>query len=371
MNRRPTVLALAAALFSGVGVFAPEAAGQTFQLLSSPPGITSEWAFGLSDDGGVVVGNGVGGAFFWTPQGGFEHFAPNTSSPYAGWGYGVSGDGTTAVGGARYAGDSTFHAYRFRRGGTLEILGRQAGYQNAYAQDASYDGSVVVGRSESFDGAIGQAFRWTSATGLVGLGYTQPGHAYSEAAAISRDGTTIVGHSRGGYSDAFVWTSTSGMVALPDIAGGIDARAHGVNHDGSIVVGVSVSSLTAVRWINGVSESLGVASGYFQSIANATSDDGNVIVGGLGGSTGVTAGIWTPDRGMERLSDYLAFHGVQVPAGINLLTATAVSADGRTFVGYTGIPGPGLQGWIATVPAPSAILIFMIFFPATARRANR
>jgi hypothetical protein len=74
---------------------------------------------------------------------------------------------------------------------------------------------------------------------------------------------------------------------------------------------------------------------------------------------------------MERLSDYLAFHGVQVPAGINLITATAVSADGMTFAGYTGLPGAGLQGWVATVPGPGVLCAFFIGYVASSRRRQR
>jgi probable HAF family extracellular repeat protein len=194
-----------------------EARGQ-FQLISSPPGALSEWVFGMSADGGTLVGNGVGGTFFWTPQSGFEHFAPNSSSQYGIWGYGISGDGTTAVGGAGYSGQTVEDAFRFRRGGTLEILGRLPGYERGAGRGASFDGEIVVGRSTAGQGdPFGQAFRWTSTTGMVGLGYLAPGQAYSEATAISRDGSTIVGYVRQttAFNQAFVWRDGTGMVGLP------------------------------------------------------------------------------------------------------------------------------------------------------------
>jgi len=71
-------------------------------------------------------------------------------------------------------------------------------------------------------------------------------------------------------------------------------------------------------------------------------------------------------NGMGRdLSDglnYLAFHGVTVPPGLNLLTATAVSADGRTFAGYTGLPYQVREGgsFICFVRDPDAYRVELI-----------
>ncbi|MDX2132227.1 MAG: hypothetical protein SFY69_09255 [Planctomycetota bacterium] len=362
--------ALATALFSGV--VASSATGQTFDLLGLGPAGFSSRAYGLSDDGRVASGGSPGNpaqGFWWTRADGRRDVGVVLGLPFGSYSYGISGDGGTLVG--QYGID----AYRWTIGSpSLDILGRLPGYQSAFAQDANHDGSIVVGRSESFDGAIGQAFRCTSTTGLVGLGYTQPGHVYSEAAAISRDGTTIVGHSRGGgYSEAFAWREDVGMQVLAGLDSTNEARAYGTNFDGRVVVGdtrYGAGNQGAVMWISGQPVALGFASGYSRSAATAVDDSGSVVVGYVSAPF-QTAAIWTPGRGMEPLSAYLAFHGVQVPAGVNLLTATAVSADGSTIVGYTGLNGGPVEGFIVSIPSPNTIFMFVLAFSATARRARR
>ncbi len=349
---------------AGVGPGAGAARAQSFELLSSPPGILSERAFALSADGSVAAGGRhftPAGGFTWTRSGGMNFFGGLPGMPRYSWAYGLSGDGTVAVGGAAATRPEVDEvAYRYRVGTpALELLGVQSGYTRSQARGASGDGEAVVGYSQYGDlGGITQAFRWTRATGLVGLGFARPDHFASEATAISRDGTTIVGHGRGGsgYNGAFAWTQATGMVPLPGLDATGDARAFGVNHDGTIIVGeahVAPFRSDAAMWINGVPRSLGIAPGFSDAIANAVSDDGTVVVGTMYGGI-QTASIWTSARGMEPLSRYLAFHGVAVPPGINLLTATAVSADGMTIAGYTGSPGPGIQGWVATIPGPGS-----------------
>ncbi|CAG0979087.1 hypothetical protein PHYC_01666 [Phycisphaerales bacterium] len=346
-------------VFSGV---AGTAQAQWLELVGYPAGGVGSRVYALTPDGQTAAG-GVfatpAGGFTWTRQDGRNDFGQLPGMPTASFAYGISTDGQFV------AGSTSSQAYRYHVGDTaLEFLGVLNGaYTTSYSQGISGDGQIVVGNSRlDFSDNVGQAFRWTSSTGMVGLGFTQPGSAYSEAAAISRDGSTTVGHSRqanGGYNDAFVWTESLGMRSLPGLSSTNDARAFGINHDGSIIVGDSsalpgVNSRQAVRWTGGIPTSLGVAPGFSFSSAIAVNDTGSVIVGKLTGQMD-TAAIWTPERGMEPLADYLALHGVTVPAGVNLLTATSVSADGRTFAGYTGIPGQVRDGFVATIPSPSIL----------------
>ena len=65
---------------------------------------------------------------------------------------------------------------------------------NTLGNGVSGDGSVVVGISPS-DNAWGQAFRWTAAGGIQGLG-RPPGHFYSYARAVNADGSVVVGGSQ-------------------------------------------------------------------------------------------------------------------------------------------------------------------------------
>ncbi len=55
---------------------------------------------------------------------------------------------------------------------------------------------------------------------------------------------------------------------------------------------------------------------------------------------------------MVDLKDDLVAHGVANLAGWTLVDALAVSADGRTIVGYGANPLGNLEAWIATVLGP-------------------
>lgn len=101
----------------------------------------------------------------------------------------------------------------------------------------SADGAIVVGYGESASGL--EAFRWTSAGGMVGLGDLAGDEFESGAHGVSADGLTVVGYgvSASGV-EAFRWTSAGGMVGLGDFTGGeFFSQANDVSADGSVVVG--------------------------------------------------------------------------------------------------------------------------------------
>src|SRR5690606_5475999 len=90
-----------------------------------------------------------------------------------------------------------------------------------------------------------QAFRWTTADGMVGLG-TLTGDMLSTARDVNGDGSVVVGESGNGSSwQAFYWTTSSGMESLEDVLashgvnlGGLTLLgAVGVSDDGTIVIG--------------------------------------------------------------------------------------------------------------------------------------
>src|SRR5690606_4771523 len=68
-----------------------------------------------------------------------------------------------------------------------------------------------------------------------------------------------------------------------------------------------------------------------ESFAGAVSDDGNVGVGASGVWPIRNATIWTPESGLELLSDYVTARGITLPEGWMLASANSLSADGLTI----------------------------------------
>jgi uncharacterized membrane protein len=97
--------------------------------------------------------------------------------------------------------------------------------------------------------------------------------------------------------------------------------------------------------------------GSFQSDALGVSADGSVVVGFSDSSSGIEAMRWTSGGGMESLHDILIAGGATGVTGWTLATAVAVSADGRTIVGYGGNALGKTEAWIATVPEPSTFVL--------------
>ncbi|HET6567666.1 MAG TPA: T9SS type A sorting domain-containing protein [Rhodothermales bacterium] len=147
-----------------------------------------------------------------------------------------------------------------------------------------------------------QAFRWTQATGMVGLGFL-PGDTSSIAGAVSGDGSIIVGVSG---TRAFRWTQATGMV---DISSSPD----GLSHPGGIL-----------------------------------SADGRVIVGNSPGTAG--GFIWTEETGWRSLRDSLSALGLDsLIAGWKGLAVSDVSADGSVVVGLGRNPQGQAEAWRAVL----------------------
>ncbi len=307
-------------------------------------------AFSVSDDGSVVVGYGNGSeAFRWTQAGGMV----GLGNLFVGFAYsigiGVSGDGSTAAG-LSLSGNGT-EAFRWTQAGGMVGLGDLTGgifYSDA--DGVSGDGSVVVGLSQSTDGY--EAFRWTQAGGMVGLGDLPGGDFYSEGNDVSDDGAMVVGISEStNGTEAFRWTQGGGMVGLGDLTGGdFYSVAFCVSSDGSVVTGRSSSANgdEAFRWTQG-GGMVGLGNLFeenFDSYAFGVSGDGSLIVGRSESVVdGSEAFIWDSTNGMRSLRDILIADGVDM-TDWTLFSATAISADGTTVVGYGTNPSGNTEAYL-------------------------
>ena len=142
-RRNCRVVAAMAFLLASCPAFADIA---TFQGLGVLPGGNSSYAYDVSADGSVVVGQSEGQAVSW-------------------------------------------------QGTEIVSLGP------VVANGVSADGSIVVGHDGS------EACQWIQGTGKVGLGDVDGGQTYrSEATGVSSDGSIVVGHSNSPLGwVAWVW----------------------------------------------------------------------------------------------------------------------------------------------------------------------
>jgi len=324
-------------------------------LIGFAPGTEASRIYGLSADGRSASGfsqeptsvNTHYPGLRWNANTGRQDFGVGLP-PALTLGFGISGDGSTIVGGAKTAEGSASPstAFRWSDSGGFSSLGTLPGYVNSEARDANHDGSVIVGTVSGPFGVSPQGFLWTQSGGMQGLGAGTTGHA------ISRDGSTIIGVF-GTEPNAFRWTQAGGLQFLPTLSGVGPSYAGGINNDGSIIVGSSGIDSRPTMWINGTpTEILPGSSNIFLS-PYALNDAGTVILGQGQpiGSPVTFPAVWTPATGTIRLTDYLAANGLTLPAGLELYNATAMSADGLTFAGWT-TGAFGTQGYVATIPSP-------------------
>lgn len=383
MGTTSPMLSRAMAAFSACVAMPALALTPGYHLIGVAPGRSYSQAFGVSADGRVVAGFssmlGSYPGFVWSEASGRNDFGLQAGMPITTATAAISPDGTT-VAGITESPTNAGVPFRWSASAGLQTLGTLYGGNDSQtrAYALSGDGSIVVGASKPFwDGTTGQAFRWTQATGMVGIGYPTAGGIYSEATGISRDGSMIVGYGigGGGGSTSFTWTQAQGMRVLPalPLGPGSQATALGMNFDGSYIAGrceaASVSS-TAVLWHNGVAQGLGVPNGWTKSVATDVSDDGQIVVGTLGTFAVTVPAVWTATSGWATLHDYLASQGMPVPAGWTLLESFSMSADGRTFVGLVSAPGLG-EAISITVPSPGIATTLAVCAAFVAQRRRR
>jgi probable HAF family extracellular repeat protein len=329
---------------------------QSFQglgFIGSGPALTST-AGGISADGSIVVGTAANAvsnqAFRWSAATGMVGLGAGPGGAFGSSAAGgVSADGSVLS--ASIFGST--QAARWTAATGFQSLEPMRTFSQSSAISA--DGNVIVGFTTGLPGATsGEAFRWTAATGVVGLGFL-PGNAGSRALGIDADGGVIVGDSSPlGAGDglgirAFRWTQPSGMISLGVLPGDSGSSARAVTADGSTIFGSSsrsngsgfLVSGQAFRWTQATGMvGLGVLPGDNFSSAFAVSADGAVMVGNSerivnGTDAHPQHGIlWDQVFGMQDLRQVLTTqYGINV-TGWELTVPLSVSADGSAIAGF-------------------------------------
>ncbi|MCW5756736.1 MAG: hypothetical protein KIT54_05815 [Phycisphaeraceae bacterium] len=246
----------------------------------------------------------------------------------------LSAMGMTVLGcGMSAQAQSEFHPLGFLPGGGTNTTA--SSISNLALAGGRVDQVVIAGNGDGPRGR--EAFRWTLADGMIGLGNLGGGFAFSNATGVSSDGTYIIGGAAALLGiEAFRWSIDSGMIGLGDLPGGpFRSEANGINGDGTIVVGASRSVFgpfgdEAFLWTEaGGMIGLGTLVGFdgFSS-AEAISDDGLVVVGSSGFDVESALPFrWTPTTGMVEMPTLPS----QGPNG----NALGLSADGQVAVGWS------------------------------------
>ncbi|GLK90429.1 hypothetical protein GCM10017655_34930 [Pseudomonas turukhanskensis] len=155
----------------------------------------------------------------------------------------------------------------------MEDLGGLTATGASFANAISRNGAVIVGGALAGDGTYRPVI-WENGS-ILELG-SDGGIAHG----VNADGTMVVGRSD---ETAFRWTAAGGLVNLGTLRGGDSSVARAVSDDGSVVVGsANVADLTerAFRWTEKTGmTSLGLLNGGSWSEATGVSADGTVIVG--------------------------------------------------------------------------------------------
>ncbi len=363
------VLLCATALAPLGGIAARAQSSGSFQGLGFVGGggpYPASMAIGVNADGSVVVGWGINAlsqseAFRWTQATGIVglgFIGGGGPFPYSA-AAGVNADGSVVVGVSSNASNNPqYEAFRWTQATGMVGLGFLAGGEPFSASEAygiNADGSVVVGDSTNAANQR-EAFRWTQATGMTGLGFISGGglSPYSYATGVNADGSVVVGISSIASikteGEAFRWTQATGMVGLGFVAGDNSSAAYGLNADGSVVVGFSYgpSRPEAFRWTQATGMvGLGFVAGDNSSAAYGVNAAGSVVVGvSTNALNQGEAFRWTQATGMRSLAGLLTAAGVNL-GGWQLFRATAVSANGQFIVGQGIDPSGNGEAYVA------------------------
>jgi len=283
-------------------------------MLDTPTSTASLWtiAKGVSNDGTIIVGNVRGGDSIYLSDGSpprrMGHLRDGTSSVVLA----VSGNGVIAVGWGNTTGCAT-HAFNWRSGRSpeMEDLGVPDGYENSYASNVSLLTGFIVGFCLHSESSKYHAFRWIDSQPHE-LSEPQESIA-SVAVGASGNGNTIVGSCTlsNGYNHAICWLGyATEVTTLPCLGEHSDSLATAASGDGNVIVGCSTEPYNpsiwhAVRWtrdpntntfnISNLNVHPEPPQDIWEAKALGVNHDGTVIVGSCSSRGMTEAFIWRED----------------------------------------------------------------------------
>ncbi len=288
-------------------------------------GAGSSYAYGINDTD-VVVGYSDYSAPFPEPSGPMAfRWNPLTGTMTGlgwldGWlcdrsvAYGVNNSGVitgiSQVYTGNLCGDTNVHSYAFLYTGTgpMSYLPNLDHGTNisSFPQAINQNGTIAGWNSSAVSSTQNGSFVVTSGGSpmwLGDLGAPSGGGHISYAYGIN-DTMDVVGEStspRTNNYEAFIWTSSGGMVALGDLSGGLfDSRAYGINNSRQVVgTGNSASGQQAFLWdsVNGMvslNSLILAASGWQLLEARDINNNGQIVGWGINPSGGTEAYLLTP-----------------------------------------------------------------------------
>lgn len=305
---------------------------------------------------------------------------------------GLSGDGSVVVGWTLQGNDVA--ALRWNRLSGYTFLAPLPGDFSAFARGVNFDGSVIVGDSESTGVVWSSSSAFAPAAagvaddvidvsgdGAVRITRTQifaSGSWSSPSAppstldsplfkAVSGNGAKVVGtgafrvETGSGYGGP-VFTNfdrmftyergTGAYTVVQPIANYEYITGVAISADGRVTVGAcsdeeGTLATTAVRSVDGgPAVSLGTLVAGASSFAEDVSADGSVIVG----SSNDEAFVWTAALGMRSIKTVLTSSGVDL-TGWTLQGAKAVSDSGQIIMGFGMDPLGRTRSWVADLSA--------------------
>lgn len=348
-----------AACFGG-GESAAPVQSATFVALGTLSGYATSQAIALSADGSVVAGiastpAGRRQAFRWTAHEGAVGLGFMPGGTYSA-AAAISADGSVILGNGDTTSSPTASAGPFLWSAGTGVVRLQPPPNAVLCAGAgmSGDGGVVAGTCLTFNN---EAFLWRGGAAPVSLGRFGGGsNQTSSAAAVSKDGSTIVGTGHPVLTGAVVWNTGGAATVVGKLANDATANASAVTRNGSSVVGTSMDGRQVARaflW----TRTMGIGAlgdelppGVTGTYASGVSGDGATVVGWGPTDEGEAALIWQAESGWRTLAAALvADHWTEVP-GWQLTRATAISDDGRTIVGFGTNPNGLTEGWLVRLP---------------------